>query len=157
MPGPTIQVLGVYALPVTKELLQEQTDLLYGANLTGQAREEAERKCRAQLLSTVLIEALVRDRDDRFQGSDFCQPLDEVEKARWQVAWAETYLSLDGESHLEAKWPDPPEAKDFRVAFFIHHWEDDEPLLSSYGLLRCPATQEMPERLQRLVPYEPVD
>jgi hypothetical protein len=157
MPGPTIQVLGVYALPVTKELLREQTDLLYGATLTGEARQQAERKCREQLLSTVLVEALVQDRDDRFQCSDFCQPLAEVEEGRWQVAWAEGYLSLDGESRLEARWPDPPEAKDFRVAFFIHYWEDNEPLLSSYGELRCPAIREMPERLQRLVPYEPVD
>jgi hypothetical protein len=157
MPEPTIQVLGVYALPVTEELLQEQTNILYGANLTGDARQQAERKCREQLDSTVLIEALVRDRDDRFKTDHFCQPLDGVDRDSWQVAWAEAYLSLDGESRLEVRWPDVPEAKDFRVAFFIHYWEDDEPLLSSYGELRCPAVQQMPERLRRLVPYEPVD
>jgi hypothetical protein len=157
MPGPTIQVLGVYALPVTKELLQMQTDLLFGADLTGEARQEAERKCREQLLSTVLVELLVRHRDDRFQSSDFCQPRDGVEENRWQVAWAEAYLSLDGESRLEARWPDQPDANDFRVAFFIHYWEHNRPLLSSYGELRCPAVREMPERLRRLVPYEPLD
>jgi hypothetical protein len=157
MPEPTVQVLGVYALPVTKELLEEQTNILYGANLTGDARRQAERQCREQLASTVLVEALVRDRNDRFQAGDFCQPRDGEERDSWQVAWAVAYLSLDGESRLEARWPDAPEVKDFRVAFFIHYWEDDEPLLSSYGELRCPAVREMPERLRRLVPYEPVD
>ena len=155
MPEPTIQVLGVYALPVTEELLREATDVRYGKNLAGEARQEAERKCRAQLLSTVLIEALVRDCDDRFQTSDFCQPLEDVDKGRWQVAWAEAYFSLDGKSLLEARWPGPPEAKDFRVAFFIHHWEDNEPLLSTYDKLNCPDVQEMPERLRRRVPYDP--
>jgi hypothetical protein len=157
MPEPTIRVLGVYALPVTEELLQEQTDIHYGANLTCEARQQAEGKCREQLQSTVLVEALVRNRDHRFRGGDFCQPLDGIDSGNWQVAWAEAYSSLDGASRLEARWPGPPEAKDFRVAFFIHYWEDDVPLMSSYGELRCPAVQEMPERLRRLVPYEPVD
>jgi hypothetical protein len=157
MPEPTIQVLGVFALPVTEELLQEQTDLLYGASLTDESHQEAERKCLEQLLSTVLVEVLVRDRDDRFRVDDFCQPLEGKEQCRWQAAWAEAYLSLDGESRLETRRPDPPEAKDFRVAFFIHHWEEDAPLLSSYGVLKCPSVGEMPERLQKLAPYEPVD
>lgn len=157
MPEPTIQVLGVYALPVTEELLQEQTDILYGASLTGEVRQQAEQKCREQLQSTVLVEALVRNRDERFKAGDFCQPIDGVEPGSWQVAWAEAYLTLDGESRLEARRLDPPEAKDFRVAFFIHYWEDALPLLSSYGELRCSAVQQMPERLWRLVPYEPVD
>src|SRR5919201_3852003 len=141
MPEPTIQVLGVYALPVTKELLQGQTDILYGAHLTGEARRQAEQQCREQLESTVLVEALVRDRDDQFRAGDFCQPREGVAEESWQVAWAEAYLSLDGESRLNARWPDPPEAKDLRVAFFIHYWEVDKPLLSSYGALRCPVVR----------------
>src|SRR5687768_2220861 len=98
MPEPTIRVLGVYSLPVTEDLLREQTDILYGADLTGEARHLAEEKCRDQLESTVLVEALVRDRDDRFRPKDFCQPLGWDEDGNYQVAWAGAYLSRDGQS-----------------------------------------------------------
>jgi hypothetical protein len=151
-------VLGVYALPVTAELLREQTDILYGAGLTGEARQWAERSCREQLASTVLVEALVRGRDGRFQPGDFCQPRDGVARDNWQVAWAEAYLTTDGQSRLEdPRWGEPPETEDFRVAFFIHYWEADCPLRSTYGEFNCPPVQEMPERLRKLVPYEPLD
>jgi hypothetical protein len=81
-----------------------------------------------------------------------------VERSSWQVAWAEAYLTPDGQSRLEdPRWGEPPQATDFRVAFFIHWWEEEVPLVSSYGELRCPAVQEMPGRLRTLVPYEPVD
>jgi hypothetical protein len=157
MPDPTIKVLGVYALPVSEELLKEQTDILYGAKLKGAARQEAERRCREQLTSTVMIEALVQNRDDRFRTGDFAQPQAGVPRDSWQVAWAEVYLSVDGETRLEPLWPDPPTDKDFRVAFFIHFWNPVAPLLSSYGELQCQPVGEIPERLRRLVPYEPVD
>jgi hypothetical protein len=157
MPQPTIEVLGVYALPVTQDLLQEQTNILYGADLTGEARLRAELICSEQLESTVLVEAIVRDRDDHFQAGDFCQSRDDVPRDSWQVAWAEAYLTVDGVTRLEARWPDPPPAKNFRVAFFLHYWNLARPLLSSYGELECPPVKDMPERLQRLVPYEPVD
>jgi hypothetical protein len=153
MPEPTIQVLGVYALPVTEELLQEQMNILYGEDLKGDDLRQAKRRCRKQFPSVVLVEALVRDADDRFDAGDFSQPLPGVARDNWQAAWAETYLSLDGESRLD----DPSKVNGFRVAFFMHFWEPDKPLLSSYGELGCPAVSEMPERLRRLVPYEPLD
>ena len=34
MPPPTIEVLGVDSLSVTKDLLREQTDILYGSDPT---------------------------------------------------------------------------------------------------------------------------
>lgn len=157
MPEPTIQVLGAYALPVSEELLREQTDILYGSNLAGEPRRQAERRCREQLESTVLIEAMVRDRDDRFEAGGFCQPVAGLARDNWQAAWGEAYLSVDGESLLAERGDDPPDANDFRVAFFLHGWDPAGRLLTSYGELACPSVQEMPERLRRLVPYEPVD
>jgi len=157
MAQPTIDVLGIYSLPVTKELLREQMDILYGAELSGAERTDAERQCRVQLESTVLVEVLVRNRDGRFDVGDFSQPQVGVQRDKWQVAWAEAYLSEDGETLLVERWSDPPNAECFRVAFFIHSWNPAAPLLTSYGEIRCPAVQKMPERLQKLVPYEPVD
>ena len=157
MPQPGIQVLGVYSLPVTDDLLREQTDILYGSDLTDAKRREAERECREQLESTVLVEVLVKDRDERFGVGDFSQAQDDVPRDRWQAAWAEAYLSEDGETLLVDRWAKPPNAKSFRVAFFIHDWSPAKPLLTSYGELRCPEVQKMPERLRERVPYEPVD
>jgi hypothetical protein len=157
MAQPTIEVFGVYSLPVTNDLLREQTDILYGADLAGAERHNAERQCREQLDSTVLVEALVRNRDKSFNVDAFTQPQDGVSRANWQVAWAEAYLSEDGEKLLVERGDDAPKADSFRVAFFIHCWNPAAPLLSSYGEIRCPEVNEMPTRLQKLVPYQPVD
>lgn len=157
MAQPIIEVLGVHSIPVTKELLQEQADILYGAVLSGAERLDAERQCREQLESTVLVEILIRNRDKRFNVGDFSQPQEGVPRDNWQAAWAEAYLSEGGEELLVERWSDAPKADCFRIAFFIHCWNSAAPLLTSYGELRCPAVTKMPERLQELVPYEPVD
>jgi hypothetical protein len=157
MPDPTIKVLGVYALPFSEELLKEQTDILYGADFQGAARRQAEEQCREQLTTTVLIETLVENRDDRFRASDFTQPQAGVPRDNWQVAWAEVYLSVDGESRSEPSRRQSATIKDFRVAFFMHLWDANAPLESSYGELDCSPVEDMPERLKRLVPYEPLD
>jgi hypothetical protein len=156
MAQPTIEVLGVYSIPVTKELLREQTDILYGTDLAADERRDAEFQCREQLESTVLVEVLVRDRDQRFGVGDFCQPQEGVPRSSWQVAWAEAFLSEDGERLIVERWSNAPEAGSFRVAFFIHLWKSSAPLMTSYGDLHCPEVKMMPERLQKLVPYEPV-
>jgi len=157
MAQPTIEVLGVYSLPVTDELLQEQTDILHGSDLTGAERRRAEGQCREQLESTVLVEVLVRACDNRFDVGGFSQPQDGMPRENWQAAWAEAYLSEDGERLLVERWGDPPKSDNFRVAFFIHYWKPAKPLLTSYGEVACTAVKQMPERLRRLVPYEPVD
>jgi hypothetical protein len=156
MDATTIEVLGVYAIPVTDDLVREQTDILY-PSLTGDLRLTAEEDCRDQLNSTVLLELVIYGRDDRYNAGDFKQPNDLLPKESWQVAYDEGYLSLNGETKLEADWPHPPPMEDLRITFFIHYWDPDKPLLSSYGELHCPPVQKMPERLQNLVPYQPVD
>ena len=157
MAQPTVEVLGVYSIPVTDDLLREQTDILHGADLSGDRRQDAERQCREQLESTVLIEVLVRSRDERFKVGDFSQPRDGFSYDDWQVAWAEAYLAEDGERLLVERWGDAPNVDRFRVAFFIHYWNPEVPLRTSYGDVRCPEVKSMPDRLQKLVPYEPVD
>ena len=157
MTQPTIDVLGVYSVPVTDNLLREQTDILYGADLSGDERQDAEGQCREQLEATVLIEVVVRNPDKRFNVGDFSQPQHGVPRDNWQVAWAEAYLSEDGERLLVERWGDAPKADSFRVAFFIHCWNPAASLLTSYGEVRCPVVSKMHKRLQKLVPYEPVD
>lgn len=157
MAKPRIEVLGAYRLPVTEDLFREQFDILYGFPMDNKERAKAQRECREQLESVVLIELLVRNRDKRFQLDDFAQRHKGRSKDNDQVAWAEAYLSPDGKSLLVERWSDPPEIDPLRVAFFIHFWDAAKPLQSSYGELSCPAPQPMPDRLKRLVPYELVD
>jgi len=157
MATPTIDVLGVYSLPVTPQLLREQCDILYGENLKGEERKQAERACLEQLASTVLIEVLVSNRNGEFRTWDFCQPRKGVPQDNWQVAWAEAFLTADGDSLLVERGGDLPEGDTLRVAFFIHIWDPRGVLNTSYGPRTCPPVQKMPERLARLVPYVPVD
>lgn len=155
---PSVEILGVYRLSVTEELLREQFELLYDYSTSEEQRAQDEQQCREQLASVVLIEAIVHDCDDRFKIIRFTQPQDGVPEDNWQVAYAEAYLTPDGEALVIERWSmDPPESADLRVAFFLHFWQPDKPLRTPYGDITCPPVQEMPERLARLVPYEPVD
>src|SRR4029079_10279904 len=93
MAQPAIEVLGVYSIPVTEDLVREQTDILHGAGGSDSGRRNAEHEYRQQLESTVLVEVFVRNRDEGFDVGDFTQPDDDVPRNNWQVAWAEAYLS----------------------------------------------------------------
>jgi len=157
MPQPHIEVLGVYRLAVSDELLQEQFHILYGDDLPEWEIPLAKQLCVDQLESVVLIETLIKDRDSQFRVSDFTQPQDGIPRDSWQAPWAEAYLSLDGESLLVKRWSEPPQDEHFRCAFFLHFYQPEKPLRTSYGELICPPSKDMPTRLKQLVPFEPVD
>jgi hypothetical protein len=152
MPDPSVEVLGVYELRVTDELFREQFEILF-PDVPQNGRDAAEQEIRQQLRSTALVELLVRNSDDRFSVDDFTQPDEDLQPHLWQVAYLEAYLAADGETRMD----DPPDSGDIRVAFYLHYFDPARPLRTSYGDVQCPAAQPMPERLQRLVPYEPVD
>lgn len=155
--SPKMEVIGVYQLPVTEELVDEQARILYGEDLHGEEWRGALEQTREQLQSTVLVEILVLHPDERFSVRDFGQPVPGESRDNWQVAWAEGFLSADGFAIL-GRWDPPPALpSEFRVAFYIHYWREDRPLWTSYGELRCPAVLPMPDRLIHAMPYEPVD
>jgi hypothetical protein len=157
MPEPKIEVVGIYRLDITEELLQEQFEILYGYDLTESEQREARETCLNQLKSVVLIEVIVRNRDNKFNIDDFTQGSEDEPVGSWQVAWAEAFLTMDGESLVVKRWSKAPQTGDLRIAFFIHYWDTNKPLSTSYGDIICPAPEKMPERLKKLVPYEPVD
>jgi hypothetical protein len=53
--------------------------------------------------------------------------------------------------------PQLPTNDTFRCAFFLHFYQPDKPLLTSYGTFNCPPVEDMPKRLAQLVPFIPVD
>jgi hypothetical protein len=159
MAEPAIEVLGVYRVRATDELLHEKIELWHGRDAIprGEARIAAEYYCREEIESAVLIEVIVRNRDERFEVGDFAQRREGVTHDNWQVAWAEAFLTSDGTALAVKRWERAPETGDLRIAFFIHYWDSSKPLISSYGDIPCPMPAPMPERLQKLVPYENTD
>lgn len=126
--------------------------------LTEPERDDIEDRVRDILESAVYVEVFIRNLDSRFDPGDFKQPDPNLPEGQWQVAWNETYLSEDGEAVI-AGYPLPPipEQRTIRVVFVIHDWKPELPLASSYGELKCPPMQTLPDRLWRLVPYEMPD
>ncbi len=77
-------------------------------------------------------------------------------RSDWPAAYLEAYLTADGENTIDFHYPTPPPG-DLRIAFFLHDWDPAKPLQTTYGDVQCPAPLPMPERLTRLVPFEPFD
>lgn len=104
----------------------------------------------------VLVEAWIRDRDDRLKFGGFGQSEGVTLGPQDQVAYDEVFLSDDG-SAVAAHDLRPLDASDLRVAFFLHFYEASRPILTSYGPVHAPDPTPLPERLSKLITYEPVD
>ncbi len=150
MPRATINILGVYRVPYSRALFTQAMQWKYGdTEFTPAEREDTEKAVREELASAVLIECEVVDADDKFSVDDFRQPDSN------QVPYDEAFLTPDGESMAPSRYS-RPNASHFRLAFFLHFFQPGFPLFSSYGPLQLPPLSEMPPRLARLMPYEPV-
>jgi hypothetical protein len=152
---PNIEVLGVYRFPPPPEqLVRERLNISYGKTLSDPITAEEAEESRDFFDSLVLIEVLVRNRDARFDVGKFTQRDMWLTPDNWQVAWAEAFLTMDGEALAVRRFGPMPSSGDLRIVFYFHCFKPAVPLKSSYGDLVCPAPTAMPERLARLVPYE---
>ena len=142
--GCSIDIIGVHQIDVTPALMRGALDLKYGSEYSA----ENERSVEEEVRSARLFEVLVRDADEAYSTDDFGQPGSD------QAAYMERYLSRDGLEVISEF--DRPAENCFRVAFFLHFVEHDKPLLTSAGRLPIPAVSQMPDRLRRLAPYDPV-
>lgn len=150
-----IELIGIYQLPVTDELVAAQAEWWPCKDEKPSLAQCAE--ARELLEFTVLVEVLVSAVDANYKTDDFAQENPQPE-ANWQAAWAEAYLSADGQELLiERGKPFTFNYTTFRVAFFIHYWQHNRPIWHSYGTLPVSQPTLMPERLQKLVPYEFLD
>ena len=155
MTHPTIEVLGVYRLPISPALITAQTGH-FSDDWVAANPDEAVSAARNELDETVLVELQTHNRDDRFQVDDFTQKLD-LPRAQWQAAWMEAALNEDGTELRTGPFGPWPISGDLRVVFYMHLWDPGRPLETSYGSIACPTQRPMPDRLWRLVPYKPVD
>ena len=157
MNKPRIEVLGVYKLRVSDDLIHNQYHLLYGDDMSDESKLESMTQIKDQLNSTVLIEVNVIDRDTNFNVSHFTQPVSDLPESSWQAPWSEVFLNPEGDSLVVDRWSRTPENGDLRIAFFMHYWNPSIPLRSGYGDFECPKIKDMPHRLSKLVPYVPLD
>jgi hypothetical protein len=133
---PRIEVLGVYRLPISPKLIRAQTGH-FSRDWVAANPEDAMSAAREELEETVLVELYTHGRDERFNPNDFTQQL-ELPHDQWQAAWMEVCLSDDGTA-LQSKPFDPwPPSRDLRVAFYMHLWDPERPLETSYGPVVCP-------------------
>jgi len=155
MAEPWIQVLGVYRVRPTDERMRELFELFHGTDhaLSGDDLIAAERYCREFIEATVLIEAVIHNRDKRFDMDDFTQPDETRAKEERPPAFGEAVLTSDGMALADLS--KHPENGDFRIVFFMRCWDSSKQLQSSYGEIWCPTPMPMPERLERPVPYSP--
>jgi hypothetical protein len=152
MTQPNIQGLAVYRIKLTAELLEEGIEAKYGEEeRTESEREWAKAQVIEEITSAVLIELLVTNPDDRFDINDIEQPDSD------QAVYEEVCLTEDGRSILPSSPYEDSEGEVIRIGFYLHYYDREKPLVTSYGEIELPPVQDMPEYLQQLIPYHPVD
>src|ERR1051326_8818175 len=101
MPEPSVEVLGVYRVRATDELVLDRMEYAYSVEqkATTEDRMAAEQESREFFESIALVEVLVHNRDKRFRVGDFTQRVGPgPTRDDWQVAWADAYLTPDGDA-----------------------------------------------------------
>ncbi len=149
MTQPTIKVLGAYKVEITDEKPKKFLQENFGNVLTSNGLKKQFLLKQDELSSVVALDMSVTNADMNFDIGDFRQPNSD------QVAYDEIYLSTDGHSIESQIKPNDP--NNFRVYFFLHYYDKNKPLLSSYGAVYVPEIQSLPEYLKSLHPYIPVD
>jgi hypothetical protein len=155
---PRVTVLGVHPLNVTAELLEAQIGTTWSADEDPpERRADAERRARGQLEGAVLVEIRIDapPADPKF----FDRITHDSGDVSPQAPWLETLLTADGSGVLPERVSDTLRAglASLRIAFYLHYFDAAVPLVTPFGDVRLLPPSPMPERLQRLVPYQIVD
>ena len=182
MQAPSLRVIGVYSPAMDKVRYEtfvaaevdRQNPINFSENLKSFLRsvgrgtelnafsaedlQERRDHLEREFAGAVQVEVLVENPDERFSVSDFQQVNPAIPSAHWQVAWNEAFLSADGlEPIAELRPAKLPSLDRYRIAFFIHHWQHELGLSSSYGPLSLLPLTPIPERLWEMAPFELVD
>lgn len=147
---PQVQVVGTYRVTIDDALIREAMDMKFPlGSFSEERRREVQPVVVAEMSSAVLVEVTIEGADDRYTANDFGQPGSE------EAAYMESYLSRDGDAVVSQY--DRPTGDFLRVVFFLHDFDAARPLKTSYGEVSVSTPTEMPERLSRIIRYEPVD
>ena len=128
---PDLQKQG-FALELTREAIEERAD------------EIAEEKTYC-LERAALFEFSVSDADECFNPGVF------------EDAWEPVLLDSEGQHVIADAVSDLCTGKPFRLAFWIHDWDDGSSLHGPNGRVQVDEFQPVPERLWEVAPYQVVD
>lgn len=105
-----------------------------------------------------LVELIVNYPPPQVDVGTFCQSDDSLPRSSWQTAYDEHYLddagtSIIGNAFENHRLP----GTSTRIVFFLHDIDFSKPLLWQNGEIMLSSPVAMPDRLAKLIAYEPVD
>ena len=106
---------------------------------------------------TKLIEITFDCPPSQLHVGKITQPLDNTKQSDWQVAYDEHYLNVDGTEVIGGFGEVPIDVAFTRLAFFLYFVNFDKPLLTQFGKIQLPKETPMPNRLETIISFEPVD
>jgi len=107
--------------------------------------------------AVILVEMIIDEFPGDIDFGGFCVPDNRFEKSDWQAAYMEQYLNSDGTDKLCEAYDTPAEqSKPSRITFFL--FKTSQPILStSYGDFSIAEVQELPDRLAKIIEFDPFD
>jgi|GEM_PF-1863982 len=149
----TVEVLGVYPIEFTRDLVREHWRPIYGDTVTDQELERIvdlnEDSFRCNMERLHLIELIVDTDLEAWDAGKLVQ--DHPQTSNSQVPYDEAYLSPDGmtvESRRE------PLRRPFRIVFYLHYVELSKPLFGPWGAVELPEACSLPDRLKSITGYD---
>lgn len=105
-----------------------------------------------------LLELNINSSPSDVDVSSFTQKDEKLPKNSWQTAYDEHFLNDDGTevigTYLEY---DSLIGDKTRIAFFMYFIDFNKPLLSQYGEIQLSIATPIPDRLLKIIDFEPVD
>lgn len=155
---PNVKIIGVHPLDVSEELYDQAVTGQHGLialDLDRDRRERAHAMTNDSLASIVLIELAIADRERHMYIGDFGQTASGDQLGpNDEVAYGEVFLNSHGDERAAVYYEDL-QGDSIRLAFFLHNYKPQRPILTPYGPIAPPLLTPMPMRLKRLVPYIP--
>ena len=104
-----------------------------------------------------LIEITVDCPPSQLHIGKITQPDDNTRASNWQVAYDEHYLNVDGTAVIGRFGEVPIDAPSTRLAFFLYFVNFDKPILTQFGKIQLPKETPIPNRLEKIISFEPVN
>jgi hypothetical protein len=144
MSEPKLTILGVYKPVISNETWQRQWQVTGDDAIT-----------KEHFTALVLIEGTINELPEPFDMGKFGQlmPTGDRWQENMQVGYDEGLISEDGETLLVREMNCARSTGPLRFAVYLHYYDPGCPLVWQYGEVICPPVQDVPVRLQMLMPY----
>lgn len=105
-----------------------------------------------------LFELFIHSAPKDVNLSSFTQKDESLPPDSWQVAYDEHFLNEEGASVIGTFLEQSRlTGSETRLTFFLYFVDFNKPLSSQYGDLVLPTPSPLPERLAKIIEFEPID